>query len=153
MSRNMSACLSFWGKTIPDTMPTFAAKATGTVTAGGGSNDNDGATPDAKGRGAEVIGVDGTTRTGCGKDAIAAAAINRQCSQGWPPLPPLMTNNDHWLLAVVVINCAAAAMMVGGGGNSGCHQGQDNGEVAARRRQGNRYAKAIGYSASAGKVD
>ena len=57
----------------------------------------------------EPIGVD----EGCGKDAIAAAAINRRCSRGWPPSPPLMRNDDRWLLVVVVINCAAA-MMIGG---------------------------------------
>ena len=34
-------------------------KATATATAGGGSNDDNGAAPDAKGGGAEVIGVDG----------------------------------------------------------------------------------------------
>ena len=34
-------------------------KATATATAGGGSNDDNGAGPDAKGGGAEVIGVDG----------------------------------------------------------------------------------------------
>ena len=116
---------------------------TATATAGSGSDNNDGATPDMKGRG-EVIGVDGNDKDygggarsssmavvvdgcgngmepmepisvdeGCGKDAIAAAAINRQCSPGWPPLPLLMMNKDRWLLAVIVINCAAVAMIGG----------------------------------------
>ena len=57
----------------------------------------------------EPIGVD----EGCGKDAIAAAAINRRCSQGWLPLLPSMMNDYRWLLAVVVINCAAAVMIGG----------------------------------------
>ncbi len=83
-----------------------------TATAGSGSNNNDGAAPDAKGGEAEVIGMDGNNKDsgtdagslltavvvdrggngmepmelisigeGCGKDAIAAAAINCCCSQ------------------------------------------------------------------------
>jgi hypothetical protein len=47
------------------------------------------------------------------KDAIAAVAINRRCSQGWPPLPLLMKNDYLWLLAVIIINCAAAVMIGG----------------------------------------
>ena len=58
----------------------------------------------------EPIGVD----EGCGKDAIVTAAINPQCSRGWPPsLPLLMMNDYRWLLAVVIINCAAAVMIGG----------------------------------------
>ena len=58
---------------------------------------------------------------GCGKDVIAAAVINRHCSQRWQPPLPLMTNNDSWLQAAIVINCAAAVMMAINGGDSGCH--------------------------------
>ena len=57
----------------------------------------------------ELIGIN----EGCGKDAIAAAAINSRCSRGWPPSPPSMTNDDRWLLVVVVMNCAAAVMIGG----------------------------------------
>ena len=52
----------------------------------------------------ELISID----EGSGKDVIAAAAINRCCSQQWLPLLPLMMNNDCGLLAVIVINCVAA---------------------------------------------
>ena len=57
----------------------------------------------------EPVGVN----EGCGKDAIAAAAINRRSSRGWPPSPPSMTNDNRWLLAVILMNCAAAVMIWG----------------------------------------
>ena len=63
----------------------------------------------------EPIGIN----QGYGKDVIAAAAINCRCSQRWPPLPPLMTNDNRWLLAVIIINCAAAAMKYVDTGDSG----------------------------------
>ena len=47
-----------------------------------------------------------------GKDIIAAAAIDRRCSQRWSSLPPLVTNDSRWFLAVVVVDC--------GSGDSSC---------------------------------
>jgi hypothetical protein len=44
------------------------ASAMATATAGGSSNDNDGTMPDAKGVGAEVIGMGGDNKD-CGADA------------------------------------------------------------------------------------
>ena len=53
--------------------------ATATSTAGGSSNDNNGAAPEVKSRGAEVTGVDGNNED-CGADAgsLSAAVVRLQ---------------------------------------------------------------------------
>ncbi len=64
----------------------------------------------------ELIGVN----KGCGKDVIAAAAINCHCSPQWQPLLLLMTNDNRWLLVVVVINCVAVRTTTAGFWQSLC---------------------------------
>ena len=58
--------------------------ATVTTTVGGSSNNDNGAAPDAKGRGAEVIGVDGTNKD-CGADAgsSSTADLLTEAAMGW----------------------------------------------------------------------
>ncbi len=53
--------------------------AMATATAGGGSNDNNGAAPDVKGTGAEVISIDGNNED-CGAAArslLMVVVVNR----------------------------------------------------------------------------
>ena len=64
-------------------------------------------------RATAISGCGSNDNNGARKDAIAVAAINCRCSQGWPPSPPSMKNDYRWLLAVIVINCAAAVMIGG----------------------------------------
>ena len=82
--------------------------ATATVLAGGGSNANNGAAPDVKGRGAEVISADGNNKD-CGADArssLMVVVVNRGGS-GMEPMEPIGINEGYSKdnIAAAAINC------------------------------------------------
>ena len=64
--------------------------ATATATAGGSSDDNNGAALDVKGRGAEVIGMDGDNKD-CGADARSSstAVVVNGGGNGMEPREPI----------------------------------------------------------------
>ncbi len=67
-----------------------AVMATATATVGGGSDDNNGAALDAKGGGAEVIGVDRNNKD-CSADArfLLTAVIVDRGGNGMEPIEPI----------------------------------------------------------------
>ena len=82
--------------------------ATATATAGGGSNDDNRAAPDVKGRGVEVICVDGDDKD-CGADAgsSSTAVVVDGGGNRIEPMKPIGINEGCGkdVIATAAINC------------------------------------------------